>query len=210
VTTSYPLSAWVAASTVNATQTGIDNQAHSAVWVSDANDGGGQSDVNGQEYVYTDTFTVDPNFNGPGVIALTGTISSDNWIPQPDSPTISGLPFTAGVTLNGLPVTLTGGSSLGQETMYAYTFNALLTPTNFTSPTTFTLSVDVVNSFEATTNGQNPGPTGLILAGTAIVNPAAGSAPVPLPAAGLGFSMLGGFVAIGSLRKRFKRTAQIA
>src|SRR5580693_2399973 len=41
VTTSFPLSAWVAASTVNATQTAIDNQPHNAVWVSDAIDGGG-------------------------------------------------------------------------------------------------------------------------------------------------------------------------
>jgi len=207
-----PLTSWISASTINSDQTAVDGLAHSAQWVSDASDGGGYSDVNGQEYVYTDTFSLINGFVGSAVFSLSGTLSSDNWIPTPTSPIPAA---TDGITLTytdaggtgSIPVSLTGGAALGQETMYDYAFNADVLPSSFTSPATFTLTVDVVNSYEDPTNGQNPGPTGLILAGSASAT-TLGSA-VPLPRSGeMAFAIMaamGGFAA----RKRLSRRSQM-
>jgi hypothetical protein len=218
---STPGGAWIGAAKIN----GYENQPntdafspnHAAEWVStDANAGVNNGDVNGTLYTYSDTFTLSSQFSGVGTLAIVGTLSSDNWVPQANSPldsNLDGVFVTIGSNTYSIPVAdFTASGALGQETMYDYAFQ-LAGLATFTSPQAITLSVNVVNSYEDTGNGINPGPTGLILAGAATATQTSqqSALPLPLPAsAGVGFATIGMFGVLAAMRKRLTRKARIA
>ena len=173
-----------------------------AQWVSwNSGTGTGYTgDVNGTQYVYTDTFTLgDLGTNG---LTLSGTFLTDN--------------YATGVTLtmNGNPVAVTLTPDDPQSVLppdptefgyhYAVDVSALGA---FDGSAQFVLSVATVNSYADPANlnaGTNPGPTGFEFSGVATTDTLRGGAPaVPLPdAAWMGMSLIGGLGGLKVLRKR--------
>jgi hypothetical protein len=197
---------------------GYGNSAQSGVWYPASSLGNGNSnwvswsspdvkntgsnyagDLQGTQYTYSKTFTLASDFTGPGSFTLSGTMAFDNFVSSV-SLKVNDKEVPNAITLT--PVT-TYPVSIGTYTEfgYVYTINAAAAPMDFSSPTTFVLTVNGVNK----DSYSQPGPTGFIFAGTAT------AVPVPLPAAaGVGFGMLGGFGLLAGLRKRLRRRARIA
>ena len=176
----------------------------SAQWVSWGSDTGTgyTGDVNGTQYVYTDTFTLG-DLSSTNALTLSGTFLTDN--------------YATGVTLtmNGTPVAVTLTADDPQSVLppnptefgyhYAVDVSALGA---FDGSAQFVLSVMTVNSYADPANlnaGTNPGPTGFAFSGIASSDTLSGSATIaaPLPdAAWMGMSLIGGLGGLKVLRKR--------
>jgi hypothetical protein len=207
---------------------GTNNIASDARWISWTSAAGNNysGDPNGTYYVFTDTFTLGTSFTGPGVFNLNATLASDNWVPSqtpsgntaldPDGMPGIMLTYTSGNQTRNLTSDLTVVGNQSIEGGYSYSFGASLPTTAFTSPTTFTLRVEVVNSYAVGSPqylaNYDAGPTGLILSGTASAFPnSTNGTLVPLPAtADVGFAMLGFFGVVAMVRSRIRRSIRMS
>jgi hypothetical protein len=176
-----------------------------AQWVSwNSNTGTGYTgDVNGTQYIYTDTFTLG-DLTGANDLTLAGSFLTDN--------------YATGVTLtaNGNPVsvTLTPDDPLSvlppNPTEFGYHYAVDVSALDgFVGNEQFVLTVTTVNSYADPANlsaGTNPGPTGFEFSGVAASSvDKGGDAPpaVPTPeAAWMGMSLLGGIGGLKVFRKR--------
>jgi hypothetical protein len=203
---------WVTATTVNGDQNKSEGtSSHNAVWVStDDSAGVNNGDVDGTTYVFSDTFTMPAPASPPksGYLIITGTYSLDNWVTGQAEVSLD---YTVGGKTYSDPITYT--SETGDEFTYRYAYN--LSGGSLKSvalPEDFTLNIGVTNSYADGTSGdgKNPGPVGLILAGTASIQQADVAA-VPLPAsAGVGFSMLAGLGLLAGVRRKLFARPRIA
>ncbi len=178
-----------------------------AKWVSwNSNTGSGYTgDVNGTQYVYSDTFTLG-SFTGAGTFSLSGSFLVDNYA------------TSVTLTVNGNPVgvTLTKGDPSSvlppTATEFGYRYSIDVSSLGaFTSPEQFVLSVTTVNSYADAgnlANHTNPGPTGFQFEGSACATASEVTQvrAVPTPeAVWAGLSMLGGLGGFSAMRKKLLR-----
>jgi len=185
-----PNGAWISAANTAFTLTGAPSDT-AAKWVGADTDGVVGTDTNGQQYVYTKSFSfLDPS---PSDVTLNAVFSTDNSI--------------AFVFFNGVDVTSSisvPGSAFIPGNLFEGTFKLALSLTTTTlSPTMnpHLLQIVTVNSHQIVGNGLDPGPAGLILSGYADAT----VVPVPPAVLAVGFAMLASFI----YRMRKNRAAAI-